>query len=231
MFNLEEKITDWRRQMLAAGIQTPVPLEELENHLREDFARQMQSGLSARQALEIAVKKIGRAPELKKEFKKIGLPMEMPEIIRLAGVICFAVALFGQVFTCSPIVFAFLFAHGLKFSLMTRGLPFAVWVITVATMVLSWKYNHKFLPIIRHPPSRRAVGLLCYAGSLLWIRFVLFHLPKGVAENFSLGNFLLVVFLLGSQWTVMAILGGIGHGLEKAVAKKTEPIDLLAGQS
>ena len=231
MFNLEEKIADWRRQMLAAGIQTPVPLEELENHLREEIARLMQSGLSVRQALEIAVKKIGRAPELKKEFKKIGLPMEMPEIIRLAGVICFAVALFGQVFTCSPIVFAFLFAHGLKFSLMTRVLPFAVWVITVATTVLSWKYNHKLLPIIRHQPSRRAVGLLCYLGSLLWIRFVLFHLPKGVAENFSLGNFLLVVFLLGSQWTVMAIVGGIGHGLEKAVAKKTAPVDLLAGQS
>jgi hypothetical protein len=114
---------------------------------------------------------------------------------------------------------------------MTRVLPFAVWVITVATTVLSWKYNHKLLPIIRHQPSRRAVGLLCYLGSLLWIRFVLFHLPKGVAENFSLGNFLLVVFLLGSQWTVMAILGGIGHGLEKAVAKKTAPVDLLAGQS
>ena len=29
-------MTDWRRQMIAAGIKTPVPLEELEIHLREE---------------------------------------------------------------------------------------------------------------------------------------------------------------------------------------------------
>ena len=34
MFDLEKSITRWREQMLAAGIKTPSPLEELENHLR-----------------------------------------------------------------------------------------------------------------------------------------------------------------------------------------------------
>ena len=62
MFNLEQSISDWRRQMLAAGIKAPVPLEELEIHLREDIAQQMQSGLSAQQAFGIAVKTIGQAP-------------------------------------------------------------------------------------------------------------------------------------------------------------------------
>jgi len=32
MFNLEQAIADWRQKMLAAGIETPVPLEELELH-------------------------------------------------------------------------------------------------------------------------------------------------------------------------------------------------------
>ena len=32
MFDLEQAIADWRRQMLAAGIKTPVPLEELKSH-------------------------------------------------------------------------------------------------------------------------------------------------------------------------------------------------------
>jgi hypothetical protein len=36
MFNLEQAISEWRRQMIAVGIKTPVPLEELESHLRED---------------------------------------------------------------------------------------------------------------------------------------------------------------------------------------------------
>src|ERR1017187_6604255 len=74
MFDLEQSIAEWRKQMLAAGIKTPVPLEELEIHLREDIAQQVKSGLSAQQAFGSAVNKIGQAPELKKEFKKIGAP-------------------------------------------------------------------------------------------------------------------------------------------------------------
>jgi len=57
--------------MLAAGIQTPVPLEELESHLREEVEQQMQSGSGAQQALEIAVKEIGQAGLLKTEFGKV----------------------------------------------------------------------------------------------------------------------------------------------------------------
>ena len=71
MFNLEEKIAEWRVQMLAAGIKAPVPLEELENHLREAIERQMQSGLNAPQAFEITVKKLGQSKQLKKEFSKV----------------------------------------------------------------------------------------------------------------------------------------------------------------
>ncbi len=44
MFDLEESIADWRKQMLAAGIKSPVPPEELEIHLREEIERQMQPG-------------------------------------------------------------------------------------------------------------------------------------------------------------------------------------------
>ncbi len=198
--------------MLAAGIKTPVPLEELEIHLREDIVQQMQSGLSAQQAFGIAVKKIGQAPELKREFKKISAPMEMQKIIKLAGVICVAVALFGQLFTCPP----FVFAHGLSV------LPLAVWAITVATTVLSWRYNHKLLPVIRNQWVRRAVGIVCFVGCLLWIRFALFHLPTDATESFALSQFLLFVFLFGLEWTVMAILGGVGHGLEKAASQQDQ---------
>ena len=75
MFDLDQSLAGWRKQMLAAGIKTPVPLEELEIHLREDIAQQMQSGLSAQQAFGIAVKKIGQALELKREFKKTSAPI------------------------------------------------------------------------------------------------------------------------------------------------------------
>jgi hypothetical protein len=75
MFDLEQAIADWRKQMLAAGIQAPVPLEELESHLREDIQRQMKSGLNQQKAFEISTQRIGQPESLKSEFKKNGSPV------------------------------------------------------------------------------------------------------------------------------------------------------------
>jgi hypothetical protein len=68
MFNLEQSIAEWRNQMLAAGIKSPVLLEELEGHLREQIEEQIRSGLSQQQAFEMAVQQIGQASSLKTEF-------------------------------------------------------------------------------------------------------------------------------------------------------------------
>ena len=70
MFNLEPSIAEWRKQMLAAGIKTPVPLEELESHLREDIEQQVRSGINAEPAFAAAVQRIGQPGALKTEFKK-----------------------------------------------------------------------------------------------------------------------------------------------------------------
>ncbi len=79
--------------MLAAGIKMPVPLEELEIHLREDVERQMRSGLNEQQAFEITVARIGEAAMIKKEFKKIGTTMK-----NRMQTIAMLLALFGTVF-------------------------------------------------------------------------------------------------------------------------------------
>jgi hypothetical protein len=72
MFTLEQSITEWRQQMLAAGIKTPVPLEELEIHLREEIERQMKSGICEAEAFNVATEKIGQAQTVQNEFKKLG---------------------------------------------------------------------------------------------------------------------------------------------------------------
>jgi leader peptidase (prepilin peptidase)/N-methyltransferase len=77
MFDLDEAIAEWRKQMLAAGIKTPVPLEELESHLRDDVEQQVQSGIDAQQAFEAAVLQIGNAGTLKREFTKVGETKEV----------------------------------------------------------------------------------------------------------------------------------------------------------
>jgi hypothetical protein len=70
MSDLEQSITDWRKQMLAAGIKAPVPLEELEIHLREEIEQQMKSGLNEQKAFEISIRQIGQPKTLNIEFKK-----------------------------------------------------------------------------------------------------------------------------------------------------------------
>jgi hypothetical protein len=72
MFDLESAITIWREQMIAAGIQTPVPMEELESHLRDEIEQSMAAGRPAENAFAKATENIGAAGSLKPEFSKIG---------------------------------------------------------------------------------------------------------------------------------------------------------------
>ena len=71
MFDLKQSITDWRRQMLAAGIKTPVPLEELESHLHEEIGRLVKSGLDEQSAFNTSVEKIGPMQAIRNEFEKV----------------------------------------------------------------------------------------------------------------------------------------------------------------
>jgi hypothetical protein len=71
MFNLEQSISEWQRQMLSAGVRNPDIVDELESHLREDWARRVESGESEEQAFEGAVQGVGEASLLKHEFAKL----------------------------------------------------------------------------------------------------------------------------------------------------------------
>jgi hypothetical protein len=71
MFNLEQSISEWRGQMLSAGVKNPDIVDELESHLREDWARRVQSGESEEQAFAVAVQGVGQASLPKHEFAKL----------------------------------------------------------------------------------------------------------------------------------------------------------------
>lgn len=76
MFDLEQSIAEWRRQMLAGGIKDSAVLDELESHLRDAFERQAQSASSPQEAFEIAVRQIGQPGALQTEFAKAGATNE-----------------------------------------------------------------------------------------------------------------------------------------------------------
>lgn len=124
MFDLEQSIADWRRQMLAAGIQSPVPLEELEIHLRDEIERQMKSGLSAQPAFESAVQRIGQVKTLKSEFAKA----DRAKIVAFRGLKTF----FAVVFVASTVALNIYLASELRalclidLGLLSFVLPFTV---------------------------------------------------------------------------------------------------------
>jgi hypothetical protein len=74
MFNLEQAIADWRRQMVIAGVRTPIILDELEGHLRDDVEAQVRAGLNLQEAFAAAAERIGVSNALQSEFKKLGGP-------------------------------------------------------------------------------------------------------------------------------------------------------------
>lgn len=75
MFNLDQAISNWRKQMLAAGIKSGEVLDELESHLREDVEQAMRSSVSAERAFREAVRRVGAAESLNREFAKVRRPV------------------------------------------------------------------------------------------------------------------------------------------------------------
>ena len=100
MPDLEPQIAEWRLQMLNAGIKTPVPLEELESHLREDIDRRMKAGADILDAFEIAARRLGEAAVLEMEFKHVGAT----ERKRMKRIVAILAALLGMVFGLSMVL-------------------------------------------------------------------------------------------------------------------------------
>jgi hypothetical protein len=92
MFDLEQAMTRWRRQMAASGISSPETLDELESHLLEEVERHTNSGLDLAQAFEASIQNLGQVEVLKSEFAKVSGANETPERLQqfiraLAGIL------------------------------------------------------------------------------------------------------------------------------------------------
>jgi hypothetical protein len=70
-FKLEKAIAKWRKEMVAQGVKSRDVLDELENHLREDVANQIEAGTDVAEAFSIAVQRIGKGAALEREFAKL----------------------------------------------------------------------------------------------------------------------------------------------------------------
>lgn len=144
MFNLEQSIAEWRKQMLAAGIKSPVPLEELESHLREEIEAQVHSGKNEQQAFEATVLHMGQGQELRIEFSKewewrdllpsnMAKNMSIPEKMVLFVWIAFCVLEFVRVYEKHIYSPTSLLAYALLI------IPLAIIAIAAYMMSIFWR--------------------------------------------------------------------------------------------
>jgi hypothetical protein len=169
MFNLEQAITDWRRQMLAAGIKTRILLEELEGHLREEIEQQISSGLSPKIAFHTAANRIGQGDLLKTEFKKIG---DMPVNTKKTGY-----------FYAGILV---LYSSAMIYLMAINNLSTSEWLwgsaslgVVLISSYLTWRVFPRFYKVMTNRRLQSAVGIFGGISGALWlIMFANLILPR-----------------------------------------------------
>ena len=209
MFNLEQSIADWRKQMLSAGIKAPVPLEELEIHLREDIKQQTGAGLSESNAFEISVQRIGRADALEVEFKKVEDAKEKRHRVLVLAFVLLAyssIELMG--------IHAFLKCE------MSPAWRLAGWINIVlfgcvVLSILGWRWVKHAFPVISDKRVRTGIGIffgLIGVAGLVGLRS--FILPN---YEFTVGQ---VLVLAPWFFTLMIALAVVLAGIEDAARLK-----------
>lgn len=210
--------------MLSAGIKTPMPLEELESHLREEIERQMRMGVNTRFAFDIAVTQIGRGKELKTEFSKERRWRDIleTELIKKEWDLKW-----GPILHLAIMTALFLIA-GSMVVLLGAGMT-AIEEMTALTAVaifysLSWGgwLGYKFFPAI--PNYHIRLGIYA-AGAVMISVWLIIFVPSYALHELALAKPNMHQLGLVSLWAFLVPLGafsGLVLGLERAAQKKAE---------
>ena len=199
MFDLEQAIAHWRRQLLKAGIQSAEVLSELEAHLREDLDRQIQSGTSPRDAFDRARQNLGSAAALGPEFRKVPGCSNLIEKLMLG--------------ICGMLMGLILFLSGVTIILCYESwgqrIMASAAVVSILLVARGWSCLVPYLPLIENNQLRWVSGLTCigcgFLTSNLFCTFVLPHFEFAPDHQLpAIG--LWAVFL-------MALFGSTGIGL------------------
>jgi hypothetical protein len=150
MFNLDLAISEWRRQMAAGGIKTPAVLDELESHLRDDVEQQMRAGSNTERAFETAVKKIGPARALKKEFGKSTAAAVLEKLMIAAAVLVVA---FGLLLSTATVILC----YGRVGDRLVASVAMSVIFITAC----GWPAIVSRLPVIHPRRKRQIIEVVC----------------------------------------------------------------------
>jgi hypothetical protein len=211
MFDLEKSIAGWRKQMLTAGIKSPVPLEELEIHLREEIERQIKLGLSGQKAFEISIQQIGKADVMKSEFEKVDGAKEWLEW-RLKQIMFFAVLGMTSLVFAPILLFKLGTLSGISSAQQMSGLAALVVMITFAGI---GQFGYKLFPVILNKRLRDVICTSVTVVMAIWLGIFFRVILQRV--DFTLEQLFVAIF-----WGFFApfgVMAGLTIGLEKAARK------------
>jgi len=204
MFELEQAIADWRRELDHAGVKTSVVLDELESHLRDEIDAQMRLGVDERQAFQTAVEQIGQARTLARELTG---EQKLRNAILLAATVLYSLVAGVPV----------LFRLGSFSDINSAQQSSALAAVGVAvTALFAGRLIARILPVV----SSRCSRIVIYSSGVLllfvWLALFYHHVMTRVEWNMSQ----LVVALLWalSPWGAVC---GIQWGMEEAAVART----------
>jgi hypothetical protein len=216
MPDLEQSIADWRRQMLTAGIKTPVPLEELEIHLREEIGRLVKTGLDEQKAFDAAVQKMGPAQAIRNEFEKGGGSPRariwmLFEIFFLAFVLLIPILAGAQ---------AFYLKDG-RFSEMTTGqqMSSVAAAATLSFLALGMRWIYRKFPVVQTKRISEAI----LVSVVVWMLALVALDATGVMPRYDFSEGLKGVVSLW-EFVPFGIMVGWSLGFANASRKKVVTI-------
>jgi len=214
MYNLEKSIADWRQQMHAAGIQTPVPLVELEAHLRDDIDQQVRSGMTEPAAFEAAVQKLGQVQTVQAEFEKVEGAKATIQWWFLEVTLVLITTVFPLCMCRTVLHFKPGYLTDLTPSQKTSSLAA---IAVFALLAWSGRLGCKLFPVICAKRTRDIVTALAVAPVLLWwLIFLIIIVPR---HDFDMAQFTMT-FLWGFISPAGAMLGLV-WGMEAAARKRS----------
>jgi hypothetical protein len=210
MFNLEQAIASWRKQLAASGIDS-LALDELEDHLRLEIEDQVQKGLLVDRAFDDAVRQIGSSNAVSGEFiKTAGYRENRERSYKLAWM---GICALGY-----AVPFGLSGRHLLsQLNFEERWLAAAAVTFTILSL-FSGLIVYRFLPVIHDRKIRTKVQSAALLPALLWVgAFAFFILPR---VEFTFGR-----LLVTTLWALspMATFSGVVFGLDEAVRRKRSP--------
>jgi hypothetical protein len=204
MFDLDQAIADWRRQMLSAGINTPAPLEELEMHLREDIDKLIKTGLGTQLAFDQASDRLGHGSQLQNEFAQAGGINGLKRRKLAAGFYTVILGVYVLAVTGA------MFKNHASAGEWLSGL--AAQTTLLSGSVLIWWIGPRIFPLIRSRRVQSATGLVGGISGAIWfVVFANYILPRC---EFTVGQ--LVVAILWAMVPTLLLPNAAFMVLEKS---------------